>query len=112
VEPTKRLDGPRNRPANLLLITHIGNGRQRPAALGLNVISHRCRRLVTHIHNGNRCPGPGERVAGTLTNARPAASDESDPICEFLSIHRLVTLPETGLPALDLRCVWALLRQA
>ena len=65
------------------------------------MIGHRPRRLITHVHDGNGCPGRGERVARTLAYTRPAASDESDSICE-LCIHRLVTLPDEALPAPDL----------
>jgi hypothetical protein len=91
VEPTKRLYGTRDRAADLLLRTNVGNGRQRAAALGLNLLGHRPRRLVTHIDDGHRCPGLGQRVAGTLANARPATSDERDLFCERC-IHTVVHL--------------------
>jgi len=98
VKSTKRLDRLCDGLANLLLITYVGNGCHRPATVGLNMIGHCFRRLVTDIYHGNRCSGAGKRVARALANARPTASDQSDFICE-LCIHRPVTLPDRGLPA-------------
>jgi hypothetical protein len=101
VEPTQRFDCVRDHAADLPLVANVGNGRHRPASFRLNMLGYRRRSLFTHVDDSNCCPGPSQRVAGALANARPTVTYKSNLICER-SIHTGFTVRDQALTALDI----------